>query len=70
VPHAKTPEAVTRAVDAHGIGIRHGDFYARRLIEVLGLQARGGVVRVSMVHYNTLEEVDRVTAALDEALAV
>ena len=27
-----------------------------------------GVVRVSMVHYNTLDEVDRLIAALDEAL--
>jgi len=68
-PHAKAPEAIVRAVDEHGIGIRHGDFYARRLIDVLGLRARGGVVRISMVHYNTLEEVDRAIAALDEALA-
>ena len=69
VPHAQTPEAVVRAVDALGVGIRHGDFYAARLIDALGLRARGGVVRVSMVHYNTLAEVDRVVSALDRALA-
>jgi cysteine desulfurase family protein (TIGR01976 family) len=68
VPHAKSPEAVVRAVDPHGIGIRHGDFYARRLAEALGLTKRGGVVRVSMVHYNTLDEVDRVIEALERAL--
>lgn len=67
-PHAKSPEAVVRAVDALGIGIRHGDFYSRRLIRALGLGDRGGVVRVSMVHYNTLEEVDRVIGALEQAL--
>jgi cysteine desulfurase family protein (TIGR01976 family) len=67
-PHLRTPEAVVRAVDAYGIGIRHGHFYSRRLVEALGLAARGGVVRVSMAHYNTLAEVDRVVAALEAAL--
>ncbi|MFX8504407.1 aminotransferase class V-fold PLP-dependent enzyme, partial [Acinetobacter baumannii] len=46
-------EAIVRRVDAHGIGIRFGDFYARRLIEALGLQVHGGVVRISIAHYNT-----------------
>jgi cysteine desulfurase family protein (TIGR01976 family) len=69
-PHALAPEAVVRKVDKRGIGIRHGDFYARRLVDALELGDRGGVVRVSMVHYNTLAEVDRVIAALDEALSV
>lgn len=62
------PEAVVRAVDRHRIGVRFGDFYAKRLIGALGLETRGGVVRVSMVHYNTAEEVDRLIRALDEAL--
>ena len=57
------------AVDAQQVGIRYGDFYARRLIEALGLAEKDGVVRVSMVHYNTLGEVDRLIEALDQALA-
>ncbi|HEX7896927.1 MAG TPA: aminotransferase class V-fold PLP-dependent enzyme [Planctomycetota bacterium] len=55
-------------LDVHGIGIKSGDFYARRLCDALGLTARGGVVRASFVHYNTLEEADRLIAALDEAI--
>ncbi|OLS43831.1 cysteine desulfurase-like protein [Rhodovulum sulfidophilum] len=58
--------AVTRAMDGYGIAIRHGDFHARRLVEALGETGDGGVLRVSMVHYNTLAEVDRLTAALAE----
>lgn len=50
------------------VGIKSGDFYARRLCDALGLSARGGVVRASFAHYNTLEEADRLVAALDEAL--
>ncbi len=59
-----SPEAIVRSVDAHGIGIRHGDFYARGVVRALGVD---GVMRVSMVHYNTLAEIDRVIAALDAA---
>lgn len=52
--------SITLAVDKYKIGIRFGDFYARRLIDDLGLAPRDGVVRVSMVHYNTIEEVDKL----------
>lgn len=54
--------------DARKIAIRWGHFYAERAIRALGLEARDGIVRVSMVHYNTLAEVERLTAALDELL--
>lgn len=56
-------------VDGHKVAIRWGHFYALRAIEALGLGERDGVVRVSMVHYNTLAEVDRLIAALEQALA-
>jgi cysteine desulfurase family protein (TIGR01976 family) len=59
---------VVEAIDLEHIGIRWGDFYARRLIDELGLRAQGGVVRVSMVHYNTLAEVDRLVDALGKVL--
>ena len=61
-------EIVTE-IDKWSIGIRNGDFHSRRLVESLDLAAGSGVVRVSMVHYNTIEEVDRLIARLDGALA-
>jgi cysteine desulfurase family protein (TIGR01976 family) len=61
-------EIVTE-IDKWSIGIRNGDFHARRLVESLDLAGGRGVVRVSMVHYNTIEEVDRLIARLDCALA-
>jgi cysteine desulfurase family protein (TIGR01976 family) len=63
------PDAIVPLIDRHRIGIRHGDFYARRLIEALGLDTGGGVVRVSIAHYNTRDEIERLTAALEEVLA-
>lgn len=58
----KSPEIVG-AIDKENIGIRFGDFYAKKLIQDLDLEKYGGVVRVSLVHYNTLEEVDKLIHA-------
>jgi cysteine desulfurase family protein (TIGR01976 family) len=68
VVNGMRPEVLVASIDRHGIGIRHGDFYARRLIEALELTAGGGVVRVSIAHYNTREEIERLTTALEEVL--
>jgi cysteine desulfurase family protein (TIGR01976 family) len=57
------------AMDAEKIAMRFGDFHSRRLAEYLGVTADGGMLRVSMVHYNTVEEVDCFTAALDTILS-
>lgn len=61
--------AVARAMDDHGIAMRFGDFHSRRLVEHLGEDQNGGVLRVSMVHYNTLDQVDRLTDALARIVA-
>jgi cysteine desulfurase family protein (TIGR01976 family) len=61
-------DEIVRAVDKDRIGIRFGDFHSRRLVEDLGLSDGAGIVRVSMVHYNTVEEVDRLVLSLDRAL--
>lgn len=61
-------DTIPPRVDEHRVAIRWGDFYARRAIERLGLSDRGGVVRVSMVHYNTEAELDRLLEALDAVL--
>jgi len=61
-------ETIVRHMDKFNIGIRFGDFYAKRLIETLGLQSHSGVVRVSIAHYNTGAEIDRLIRHLDEVL--
>lgn len=61
-------QSVVRHMDALDVGIRHGDFHSRRLVEHLGLLPQNGVVRVSMVHYNTVDEVDRLIRGLDQVL--
>lgn len=65
VSSRRSSREIVTAVDAHGIGIRHGSFYSSRLLDELGIDAGDGVVRVSMVHYNTSAEVDRLITVLD-----
>ena len=61
-------DTIVRQMDKHDIGIRFGDFYAVQLIDDLGLRDKNGVVRVSLVHYNTVEEVDRLIAGFKDIL--
>ena len=49
-----------------GISCGHGTFYAHRLVEAIGLDPEDGVVRLSLVHYNTEEEVEKALNVLDE----
>ncbi|TVZ26157.1 cysteine desulfurase family protein (TIGR01976 family) [Gillisia sp. Hel_I_86] len=60
-PEFKSSQIV-ELVDKKHIGIRFGDFYAKQLIKDLDLEQYEGVVRVSLVHYNTLEEVQKLIA--------
>ena len=52
------------------IGIRWGHFYAYSLVAALPTErdADDGVVRISLVHYNTVAEVARIVAVLAEVL--
>lgn len=59
---------ITLKTDEHKVAIRWGHFYAYRLIHDLGLHKQNGVVRISLVHYNSIEEADRLIKALDYAL--
>lgn len=61
----RSSESVVRALDARHLGARHGHFYARRLVDRLDVPAEDGVVRVSLVHYNTLDEADALVRALE-----
>ncbi|KAF2464211.1 PLP-dependent transferase [Lindgomyces ingoldianus] len=61
-------EVVEEAEKVSNFGFRWGHFYSKRLCdEVLGLGPEG-VVRVSMVHYNTEEEIQGLVGVLKKVL--
>jgi cysteine desulfurase family protein (TIGR01976 family) len=64
-----TPQALADAMDRAGIGIRDGHMYAPRLMKRLGLSMATGCLRVSLVHYNTLDEIERFARALSNILS-
>jgi cysteine desulfurase family protein (TIGR01976 family) len=60
----RSAEEVARFLGERGIAVWDGHFYAARAIEVLGLAARGGVVRTGISMYSTADDVDALLAAL------
>lgn len=69
VPKKTKPEAVMGELAKARIAIGGGaDFYARRLIEAVGVDPEVGVARISLVHYNDDKDVDRLLEALDPLL--
>lgn len=68
IHESKSSAEITAEVDRSGIGIRHGHMYAYHLCEAAGLDPDDGVVRVSLVHYNSPDEIERLIAVFDEAL--
>jgi cysteine desulfurase family protein (TIGR01976 family) len=60
----KSSREITATVDGSGIAIRCGHMYAYHLCRALGIAVEDGVVRVSLVHYNTEDEIERLLAVL------
>src|SRR5262245_37207405 len=56
------PSKIAEGLAAQDFGVRSGHMYSPRLIGRLGLS--DGVVRASLVHYNTAEEIGRFREAL------
>lgn len=62
-----TPEALAAKLAAENIFVWNGNFYAVSICERLGVEQSGGLVRIGLAHYNTLEEVDRCLGVIDRA---
>jgi len=60
------PTAIAKFLGDRGIFTWDGNYYALNLSERLGVESRGGLLRIGLLHYNTAEEVERLLAALRE----
>lgn len=60
------PTDIAKFLGDRGIFTWDGNYYAVNLSERLGVESQGGLLRIGLVHYNTLEEVERLLAALSE----
>ncbi|MEM9202462.1 MAG: aminotransferase class V-fold PLP-dependent enzyme [Actinomycetota bacterium] len=64
----RSSASIYDALIAARVSCGHGNFYAHRLMEALGLDVEDGVVRLSAVHYNTDRDVARACDVLDDLL--
>lgn len=63
------PRRVAELLGDLGVHAWDGNFYALAVTERLGVEERGGLVRVGLVHYNTLDEIKQLADALHAILA-
>jgi cysteine desulfurase family protein (TIGR01976 family) len=61
-----TPRQVAEHLGKRGIFVWHGNYYALSLSERLGVEEKGGMVRVGLAHYNTPGEVERLVGDLQD----
>lgn len=64
----RSSRAISLEAEHRDVAIRHGHMYAHRLCTALDIPPEDGVVRVSAVHYNTPDEIERLIEILDPAL--
>jgi len=60
------PTTIAAFLGERGIFTWDGNYYALNLTERLGVELQGGMLRIGLVHYNTLDEVERLLTALRE----
>ena len=60
------PTEIAKFLGDRAIFTWDGNFYALNFTERMGVEEKGGVLRVGLVHYNTADEVDRLLATLRE----
>ena len=68
VVEGRSSPSIVEALEEEQIAVRHGHFYATRLIRALGLEEQGGVVRASLLHYTTPQEVQQLIEALQQTI--
>src|SRR5579864_7495594 len=65
-----TPLELATKLGERGLFTWDGNYYALNLTEHLDVERSGGFLRIGLVHYNTMEEVDRLLSALREIVGV
>jgi cysteine desulfurase family protein (TIGR01976 family) len=59
-----SPRELAEHLASQGIFTWDGNYYALGIMERLGLESKGGALRLGLVHYNTNDEIDRVLECL------
>lgn len=69
LPHGTSPATVVERLKDHKIMASSGHYYATRVLAGLDVPQDPGVVRLSWVHYTTMDDVHALLNALDSAVS-
>jgi cysteine desulfurase family protein (TIGR01976 family) len=58
------PHTVAEKLAQEHINVWNGNYYALAVMERLGLEEQGGMVRVGLTHYNTMSEIKKLVQVL------
>ena len=61
-----SPAEIAQRLAEANISSWNGNFFALAVTERLGLEGKGGLLRVGLAHYNTAEEVDVLLGVLTD----
>ncbi|WP_394209389.1 cysteine desulfurase-like protein [Enterovibrio calviensis] len=64
----RDPAEIASALGKRQIYVWSGHLYADKLTDAFGVTDKGGILRVGLMHYNTIEEIDRFFEALKAVL--
>ncbi|NOU51101.1 cysteine desulfurase-like protein [Pseudoalteromonas sp. JBTF-M23] len=64
------PREVSEFLGKKSMCVWDGNFYAQGLCEQLGVMDKGGVVRIGCMHYNTIEELDKLFNAFEQLVSI
>ena len=64
----RTPQDICAELGRRGFFLWSGSFAACNVIEQLGLEDKGGLVRAGLAPYNTKEEIDSLLQALEDII--
>ncbi len=68
IPKNKDLDAVYETLTDHKLMLGKGDFYAVRPLKAMGIPRPPGVLRISFLHYTTMDEIDQLIKGLEAAL--
>ena len=59
-------EIIAKKLVEKNIATRNDNFYAWRCLKALGINTDDGVIRISLTHYNTIQEAEKIINTLDQ----
>ncbi len=66
ISKTKSSKDIIKILNQNKIATRNDNFYAWRCLKSLGINNEDGVVRLSIVHYNNHQDIEKLISALDQ----